>query len=66
MLPQKSVTLVLSDQDLRDLVAESLDKEILQTSIYGHDVEIRVDGIAGQPEGWKIDFVCIVTEWEKE
>ena len=67
--PQDVVTLKLSDQDFRDLVAESFDNNLIYTGGYGLDITIRVDTILKTVESgqvrWEVQFGIDVEEKEK-
>ncbi len=63
--PQDQVTLSLSDQDLRDLVADALSGNYLQTGGYNAPFRIDVSDLAANTTGgWEITYS--VDEVKKE
>ena len=66
MKPKEYVTLGLSDQDFRDLVAESLKTEL----IYEGPCDIIVEDIATMTdenrEGWSVTFSLVLEEDDED
>lgn len=62
--PSNSVTLLLSDPDLRDLVADALERNVIDTSGFKETVGVDIDHLAYDEveASWRVTFLITSTE----